>query len=108
VAAAFGDTRGLAFLLSAGVVAEFIAKDASSPQTAEINIRKRAGTLMKWVHIGQVEAAFFVAIAAIIDKQNRWPILAGGVLSMLITEGQYQHAKTSGLASLGGPETEQY
>jgi len=107
VAAAFGDTRGLAFLLSAGVVAEFIAKDASSPQTAEINIRKRAGTLMKWVHIGQVEAAFFVLIAAVIDKRNRWPIVAGGVLSMVITEGQYQHAKAAGLAAMG-PETEQY
>ena len=107
MAAAFGDTRGLAFLLSAGVVAEFIAKDASSPQTAEINIRKRAGTLMKWVHIGQVEAALFVTIAAIIDSKNRWPIIAGGVLSMVITEGQYQHAKFAGLAAMG-PETEQY
>lgn len=107
MAAAFGSTTGLAFLLAAGVVAEFIAKDVSSPQTAEINIRKRERTLMKWVHVGQVEAAFFIAIAAIIDKRNRWPILAGGIMSGIITEGMYQHARVSGLKNCG-PETESY
>jgi len=107
MAAVFGGNKSLAFLLSAGVVAEFVAKDCSSPQTAEINIRKREGTLMKWLHIGQVEAAFFVGIAAIIDKENRGAILAGGILSMIVTEAQYQHARMSGLAN-AGPETEEY
>jgi len=107
MAAAFGGTQGLAFLLSAGIVAEFIAKDVSSPQTTELNAEKRAPTLMKWVHIGQVEAAFFVAIAAIIDKQNRVPILAGAILSMIVTEGQYLHAKAAGLAN-GGQPTESW
>src|SRR5215472_10643028 len=97
MASAFGGTQGLAFLLSAGVVAEFIAKDVSSPQTTELNAHKRAPTLMKWVHIGQVEAALFVFIAAVIDKQNRVPIIAGAVLSMIVTEGQYLHARTRGL-----------
>src|SRR5215469_17407725 len=97
--AALGGTKGLAFLLAAGVVAEFIAKDCSSPQTAEINIRKRESTLMKWLHIGQVEAALFIGIAAAIDKQNRGPILLGGIMSAIITEGQYMYARNSGLAN---------
>jgi len=105
--AALGGTKGLAFLLAAGVVAEFIAKDCSSPQTAEINIRKREGTLMKWLHIGQVEAALFIGIAAMIDKTNRKPILVGGLLSAIITEGQYMHARNAGLRN-PGQETEQY
>lgn len=107
MAAAFGSTSGLAFLLSAGIVAEFIAKDVSSPQTAEINIRKRESTLMKWVHVGQAEAVFFVGIAALIDKGNRAPIIWGGLLSMIVTECMYQYARMSGLRN-GGPETEQY
>jgi len=71
----FGQTAsfGIAFLVAAALVDEKIAKDVSSPQTAEINIRKREGTLMKWVHIGQAEAALFIAIAAAADKVNRAP-----------------------------------
>lgn len=98
---------GIAFMVAAALVDEKIAKDVSSPQTAEINIRKRADTLMKWVHIGQVEAAAFIAIAAICDKRNRTPILVGGILAMVITEAEYMYAKQSGLAK-PGPETEQY
>lgn len=98
---------GIAFLVSAALVDEKIAKDCSSPQTAEINIRKRHDTLMKWVHIGQAEAALFIAIAAYIDKAHRQPILFGGILSMIITECEYLYAKNSGLNN-PGPETEEY
>jgi len=45
---------GVAFLVSAGLVYECIAKACSSPQTAELNAEKRAETLMKWVNIGCV------------------------------------------------------
>lgn len=105
----FGQTAsfGIAFLVAAALVDEKIAKDVSSPQTAEINIRKREGTLMKWVHIGQAEAALFIAIAAAADKVNRAPILLGGILAMIITEVEYQYAKQSGLNN-PGPETEDY
>ena len=101
------NSNGIAFLIAAGIVAEFIAKDVSSPQTAEINIRKREQTLMKWVHVGQVEAAIFIVIAAVMDKKHRSAILAGGILSMVVTEFEYVHAKQSGLAK-PGHETEQY
>ena len=106
---AFGQAAsfGIAFLVAAALVDEKIAKDVSSPQTAEINIRKREGTLMKWVHIGQAEAAVFIAIAAIFDKANRQAILLGGIMAMVITEAEYLHARQSGLAN-PGPETEEY
>lgn len=101
-----GPSNGIAFLVAAGITYEIIAKDVSSPQTAEINIRSREKTLMKWVHIGQVESIVFIALAAYADKAHRMPILAGGVLAMVITEAEYLHARKSGLAN-PGPGTEQ-
>jgi hypothetical protein len=92
---------GIAFLVSAGIVYEIIAKDVSSPQTVEINISTREETLMKWVHIGQVESAVFITAAAIMDKRNRGPILMGGISAMIITEAEYLHARASGLANPG-------
>lgn len=102
-----GIGKGFAFLLSAGVVFELVALACSSPQTAEINIRKREETLMKWVHIGQVLGALFIGAAAYWDKPYRTPILVGGGSAMVTVEAMYIHAKQAGLAK-PGPETEQY
>lgn len=99
--------KGIAFLLGAATVAEFIAKDVSSPQTVHINAAKRAGTLMQWVHVGQVEAAAFLVIAAIIDPAYAGAFIAGGLLEMVITEAEYLYAKQSGLKN-PGPTTEEY
>lgn len=99
--------RGIAFLMGAATVAEFIAKDVSSPQTVHLNAAKRAPTLMKWVHVGQVEAAGFVIIAAIIDPTFALAFLAGGAMEMIITECEYLHAKRTGIED-GGPTTEEY
>lgn len=96
---------GPAFLISAGLVYEAIAAACSSPQTAEINADKRAGTLMKWVHLGVLQAAGFVAIAAFVDRQHRVEILAGGGLGIGIMYVQYMHAKKAGLEN-GGAGTE--
>lgn len=90
---------GVAFLVSAGIVYEIIAAACSSPQTAEINADKRAATLMKWVHIGSVQAALFVGIAAMIDRKHSSAILLGGSMAWLIMYGCYWHAKRAGLAS---------
>lgn len=100
-------SNGIAFLVSAGIVAEIVAKACSSPQTTEINAGVRAGTLMKWVTIGLAEAAVFVIIAAIIDKRHRGAIIAGGVVEGVITLGEYMHGKQAGLAS-SEPGTEQW
>lgn len=98
---------GIAFLVSAGIMAEIIAKACSSPQTLEINVEKRAPTLMKWVNIGVIEGALFVGIAATFDKKHRVPIILGGVTEGVITYIEYIHGKQSGLAN-AGPSTEDY
>lgn len=98
---------GIAFLVSAGIVAEIVAKACSSPQTTELNADARAPTLMKWVNIGMVEAALFVAAAAYLDKAHRTPIIMGGIAEGVITYAEYLHGKRAGLAS-DQPPTEQH
>lgn len=106
---ALGQTAGsgIAFLVSAGIVYEIIAANCSSPQTVEINADKRAPTLMKWVHIGQVQSAAFVLIAGSMDAKHRSAIWLGGASAMIAMELLYQHGKASGLAN-GGPTSEDY
>ena len=99
-------SNGVAFLVSAGIVFEIIAFACSSPQTAEINIKTRGDTLMKWVHLGEALGAAFVLIAAAIDSRHRGAILAGGVVAIISSEAFYRHAKESGLSN-PGPATEQ-
>ena len=101
-----GGGGGVAFLVSAGIVYEIIAAACSSPQTTEINAATRADTLMKWVNIGLIQAAGFVAVAALIDKNRRVPIIAGGTLAAVVMYASYAHAKQAGLASCApGTET---
>jgi hypothetical protein len=102
-----GGSSGIAFLVSAGVMYEIIAAACSSPQTTELNAKKRAGTLMKWVNIGVAQGVAFVALAAWFDQANRKPILAGGVLAAVLLYAQYAHARQAGLASVQ-PGTESY
>lgn len=107
VSLAMSNEHGVAFLVSAGLVYEAIAAACSSPQTMEINAKARAGTLMKWVHLGVGQAAMFVLLAAYVDKKHRWAILGGGGLAAFLMYGQYVHAKAAGLASCE-PGTESY
>lgn len=98
---------GIAFLVGAGAVAEFIAKACSSPQTVEINISKREESLMKWVTIGLVESGVMVGIAAAIDKKYAVYLVAGGAFEAAVTYAEYQYGKYCGLANMGQqPETE--
>lgn len=90
---------GIAFLVSAGIVYEIIAAACSSPQTTEINASTRADTLMKWVHLGLVQSALFIAAAAWFDEKNRFAIIAGGSSAGVLMYGQYVYAKRCGLAS---------
>lgn len=100
--------NGVAFIVSFGVVAEIVAMCCSSPQTAELNIRERAETLMKWVHIGQALSAALIVAAAAIDRKHRVAILAGGIAAMVTVEALYAHAKQAGLAAPDQPGTEHY
>lgn len=101
-----GSSRAITFMVAAGLVYEIIAAACSSPQTTEINASVRSETLMKWVLIGMVQAAVFVAIATMMDKE-RWPALLGGGLAGSMMWVSYSHAKAAGLKN-GGPVTETY
>ena len=102
-----GESKGVAFLVSAGVMYEIIAAACSSPQTTELNAAARADTLMKWVHLGVAQGLLFVGLAAVYDRKDAVPILAGGLLAAVLLYLQYTHARNSGLQN-GGPATENY
>jgi hypothetical protein len=91
--------NGIAFLVSAGIVYEIIAAACSSPQTTEINASSRADTLMKWVHLGLIQSAVLVGIAACLDRKHSKAIIGGGLLAGASMYGQYIHAKKAGLKS---------
>jgi hypothetical protein len=93
-----GNSQAITFMVAAGLVYEIIAAACSSPQTTELNADSRADTLMKWVMIGMVQAALFVAIAAMMDKDH-WPALLGGGMAGVLMWCSYAHAKAAGLAS---------
>jgi hypothetical protein len=99
---------GIAFLIGAATVAEFVAKDVSSPQTVHLNAKKRSETLMFWVNVGMVESAVFVAIASFIDKKHAKAFLGGAGLQMAITYGEYVYAKKLGMEQSHLEGTEKY
>lgn len=90
----------------AALTYDIISATNSSPQTTEINVKKREGTLMKWVNIGMVQAVLFGGIGVLLDKR-RWPPLLGAGLAGVLLYGQYVYARNSGLAN-PGPGTEDY
>ena len=90
---------GVPFMVGAGLVYEIIAAACSSPQTAEINASSRADTLMKWVHVGLLQSAGFIAVAAFVDRKHAPAIIAGVVSAAVIMYGSYLHALAAGLAS---------
>ncbi len=94
-----GQSNGIAFLVSAGIMYEIVAAACSSPQTTEINAKTRADTLLKWVYIGLGQGVIFVLAAAIIDQRHAQPILAGGILAGVLMYVSYIHAKQAGLRS---------
>lgn len=102
-----GDSKGIAFLVSAGVMYEIIAAACSSPQTTELNASARADTLMKWVNLGVAQGILFVTLAAFYDRKDAVPILAGGILAAILLYWQYTHARSAGLRN-GGQPTETY
>lgn len=100
--------KGVAFLVSAGVMYEIIAAACSSPQTTELNAKARSETLMKWVNLGVAQGILFVAIAAVYQPKDAFAILAGGLLAAILLYAQYVHARNAGLAAPDAPPTESY
>jgi hypothetical protein len=98
---------GIAFVIGAASMAEFVAKACSSPQTVEINAGQRAPTLMKWVHIGLLEGAVIIGVTVFFDKKYAKALIAGAAVEGIITYAEYLHGKNVGLKN-GGPSTESY
>src|ERR1700722_17928411 len=88
---------GVAFL----GVKDIFSADNSSPQTTELNAKKRAPTLMKWVNIASIECLGLIwVLAAAAPKGHKiWPIL-GGFLGLSVTYTQYVYAKSCGMKSM--------
>ena len=94
-----GGTAALVGIYAA-VVYDIISATNSSPQTTEINAASRGPTLMKWVNLGLLQAAGFVALGALLARP-RWAPLLGGGIAMALLWLQYRHAHASGLRSPG-------
>jgi hypothetical protein len=90
----------------AALVYDIVAATNSSPQTTEINAKKRGPTLMKWVHLGLLQGAAFVLMGMILDK-DRWPPLLGGGAAGVLLYVQYRYALQSGQGNPGA-STETY
>jgi len=97
--------KAIKVALYATLTYDIISATNSSPQTSEINAKKRAPTLMKWVYIGLIQAAGFGILGAILDEDT-WPPLLGVSLAGTVLWIQYYHAIQSGLGNPGvGTET---
>lgn len=104
------DSPTVVIFVSAALAYDIIAAACSSPQTAEINADKRAGTLMKWVWIGMAQVLLFILLGMAIEKARGkawWAPLVGGALGGGLMLGQYYYALNEGL-SKPGPSTETY
>lgn len=98
---------GVTYLVSAALVYDVMSAFNSSPQTTELNASARSRTLMKWVHLGLLQAIVFIGIAAYVDRRHARPILLGGLTAAAVLEVAYLHARSSGLKNRA-PGTEQY
>lgn len=101
-----GEDAAITVAVYAALTYDIISATNSSPQTTEINASARADTLMKWVKIGLLQAAFFGAVGVLLDKR-RWPPALGAGIAGVLLWFQYVHAKNAGLAS-SEPGTETY
>jgi len=93
-----GKDEAITVAVYATLVYDVISATNSSPQTAEINAKTRADTLLKWVKLGLAQAALFAVIGVWLDKR-RWPPAVGSGIAMVLMWLQYQHALQSGLNS---------
>src|SRR5216117_1520322 len=109
-----GEDAAITVAVYAALTYDIISATNSSTQTTEINAAARADTLMKWVKIGLIQAAFFGAIGVMLDKR-RWPPLVGSGIAGVLLWFQYIHARDAGLQSIepgtetyGNPHNERY
>jgi hypothetical protein len=98
-----GVGRMLGVYAGGELVYQLTGANLSSPQTAELNARKRAPTIGKWVLMTHGKSLFWITLLCSLDK-SLWPALGGG-LAALDMHLSYRYAIRSGLES-GQPGTE--
>ena len=98
-------TRMLAVYAGAELVYQLTGANLSSPQTAEMNARKRAATIGKWVAMTHGKSVFWIGLLCTLDG-SAWPLLGGG-LAAADMHFSYRYAIRSGLSS-NAPGTETY
>lgn len=101
----FGGTPMLGVFAGAELVYQMGGFNLSSPQTAELNAKARAGTIGKWMMLANGKAVIWVAILCIADG-SLWPALGGG-LAIADMHFSYRYAIRSGLNN-PAPGTENY
>jgi len=100
-----GTSRMIVVAISAELVYQLVGSNMSSPQTAELNAKARAGTISKWVTLTNVEAAAWIVFLCMLDG-SLLPVVGGGLAGVGMWL-KYRYAIQSGLSS-GGKPTENY
>lgn len=101
-----GQSDAIVIAVYAALVYDIISATNSSPQTTEINAARRGDTLMKWVHLGLLQAGGFILLGAFIHPKH-WPPLIGGGIAMALMYAQYIHAREQG-TKVTGSTTEDF
>lgn len=97
--------RMITVAVAAEMVYQLVGSNMSSPQTAELNAKARAGTIDKWVTLTNMEAIAWIVFLSALDR-SLWPAFGGGLaLSGMVLK--YKYAIDCGLAS-NEPGTENY
>lgn len=95
----------LSVYAGAELVYQLVGANLSSPQTAELNARRRAPTIGKWVVMANSKALFWIIGLCILDG-SLWPAVGGG-LAITDMHFSYRYAINCGLDS-DAPGTEDY
>jgi len=100
--ASLGTEDAIAFGVAADLTYTVFGATNSSPQTTELFASDRAGTLMKYVKLGALQAAVLIGVMAFRAGSNGggwarafWPA-AGGVLTGAMMWAMYAHALEAG------------
>lgn len=107
-------TNGHSPVITIGVFAalayDITSANLSSPQTFELNVNQREGTLSKWLNMNVAEAIVWGTGASILDKT--WNPVIGVLLGIASMYCKYQYAirsgKQKGMPDMENPDTQGY
>lgn len=97
--------RMMAVAMAAEMVYQLVGSNLSSPQTAQLNAKARAGDIAFWVNLTNAEALAWIVFLCVLD-QSLWPAV-GGLIALISMVAKYRYAISSGL-NKPDPPTENY